>query len=471
MIRHRLKAVGGFAAFAVAGALALAEPAAGDEVTGVAEQPIVIESSQGELVRLARPASNVFIADPEVADVQVKSPRLVYVFGKRPGVTTLYAVDGNEQVLARRRVSVSHNLSKLSDSLRDLLPDARLEARSVDGTIVLSGDVNTATDAEDARRLARRMVKEDAQVVSRISVHAPNQVQLRVKVAEVSRDVLKKFGVNWNSLFSPGNFLFGLFTGRAPFVLTGDLAGALIRDGEGAGSITAGYRGNTANVDAVLDALDDEGLVSILAEPNLTALSGEQATFLAGGEFPIIVPDGETRNTVEFKQFGVSLSFKPTLVGDNRISLKVAPEVSQLSQAGAVSANGFSIPALTTRRALTTVELGSGQSFVIAGLLQSNTNHDIQKFPGLGDIPVLGTLFRSTRFQRNETELVIIVTPYIVRPVSTRLALPTDGFTPPTDVDRILFGRSYAQQTGRGRSNAAGTTGQGLVGPAGFVLD
>jgi pilus assembly protein CpaC len=201
-------------------------------------------------------------------------------------------------------------------------------------------------------------------------------------------------------------------------------------------------------------------------------VSGESATFLAGGEFPILVPDNDNRTTVQFKQFGVSLAFKPVLINDNHISLKVNPEVSQLSSAGAVQFNGFVVPALTTRRAQTTVELGSGQSFVIAGLIQNNVTHDVSKLPGLGEIPVLGALFRSDRFRRNESELVIIVTPYIVRPVSAPvLAAPTDGLVPASDADRYIYGRSHGTRATSAPSGPIGPDGQGLIGPAGYVLD
>ncbi|MFZ0695346.1 MAG: secretion system protein, partial [Alphaproteobacteria bacterium] len=220
-----------------------------------------------------------------------------------------------------------------------------------------------------------------------------------------------------------------------------------------------------------------EGLVSILAEPNLTAVSGESANFLAGGEFPIPTPQpgqtgGAATITVTFKQFGVSLSFTPTVLKNNLINLKVVPEVSQLSTTGAVQIDGFQIPALTTRRAETTVELGSGQSFAIAGLFQNDTTNNLSKFPGLGDLPVLGPLFRSNQFQRNETELVIIVTPYIVRPVSgMKMASPTDGLVAPNDYDRVLLGQAYKPQLQDKNPAPVGPDGKGLSGPVGFMMD
>ncbi len=456
-----------FVSFAILGGVSAAHRASAAEVVGTVDEAISLETSKGTLIRLSRPASTVFVADPEIADVQVKSPRLVYLTAKLPGETVVYAVDADEKVLLNQRVRVGHNLSRLRETLSRLLPESGIEVSSVDKTLVLSGRARTAKDAEDARLVASRLVKDDKDLVNNISVVAPNQVHLRVRVAEVSREILKQFGINWDAVFRSGNFLFGLATGN-PAV---NAAGSLIARNNGTGSILGSYRSGNLDLNGVIDALDSEGLITILAEPNLTAVSGESAKFLAGGEFPILVPEND-RISIEFKQFGVSLAFTPVLVGD-RISLRVNPEVSQLSTTGAVEISGFTIPALTTRRAETTVELGSGQSFAIAGLLQNNITRDLNKIPGLGDVPVLGGLFRSDSFQRNETELVIIVTPYIVRPVEApRIASPTDRLRTPTDGDRILRGELYRPHLAKNDQPVHGRGAPaGLVGPAGFVMD
>jgi pilus assembly protein CpaC len=455
-----------FVTFAILGGVSAAHRASAAEVVGTSEEPIRLEASKGTLIRLSRPASTVFVADPEVADVQVKSPRLVYVSAKLPGETVIYAVDADEKVLLNQRIRVDHNLSRLRESLERLLPGSGIEVDSVDKTLVLTGRVRTAKEAEDARVVAARLVGEEKDLVNKISVIAPNQVHLRVRVAEVSREILKQFGINWDAVFRSGNFLFGLATGNATAS-----AGSLITRNNGTNSVFGSFSGRNIDLNGVIDALDDEGLITILAEPNLTAVSGESAKFLAGGEFPILVPEND-RITVEFKQFGVSLAFTPVLVGD-RISLRVNPEVSQLSSTGAVEISGFTIPALTTRRAETTVELGSGQSFAIAGLLQNNITRDLQKLPGLGDVPVLGALFRSDSFRRNETELVIIVTPYVVRPVDApRMASPVDGLRAPTDGDRILRGQVYQPHLAHNAQPVHGRGAPaGLAGPAGFVMD
>jgi pilus assembly protein CpaC len=452
------------------------------EVIGSSTQSMQIEVSKGNLIRLERPAGTAFIADPTIADIQVKSARLIYVFGKKAGETTLYAVDENEQMLANFRIVVTHNLSRLRSSLRGALPEGGVNVDSVEGTVVMSGSVNSPVEAEDARRLAAAYLPADQEVLNRVRVEGSNQINLRVRIAEVSRQVVKQLGFNWDAAFSSGNFLLGVAQG-APVT---NAAGQFLARNPAA--LSSGAQGNVNNVfsslaspnfntNALIDALEAEGLVTVLAEPNLTALTGEAASFLAGGEFPIPVAQ-DTNNsgttiTVQFKQFGVSLAFVPTILNDKRINLRVRPEVSQLSTEGAVSFSNIQIPALTTRRAETTVELGSGQSFAVAGLLQNNTTHDISRFPGLGDLPILGALFRSDRFRRNESELVIIVTPYLVRPVSTatRLQTPVDGFVPPNDQDRVLHGMNSRPQLRQRPVQPLAGDGRGLVGPSGFVVD
>ncbi len=459
----RLRRLTGLALIVVALGWSGAAPAA-TTIEPSKDERINLETNKGVLIRLDRPATTVFIANPEIADIQVKSPRLIYILAKKPGETTLYAVDKAERVLVSRRITVNHNLSGLDKALKRLLPDSNITVSTVDSSLVLSGLVATATEAEDARRLAKSMIQEGGEVMLKLGVTAPNQVHLRVRVAEVSRSVIKQMGINWDALFSVGGFAIGL--------ATGNFVGAAASLGSTSSGITVSGKFNNLDLNGLIDALDDEGLITVLAEPNLTALNGKTATFLAGGEFPIIVAGEDNKLTVEFKEFGVSLAFTPTIIGGSRISLEVSPEVSQLSSAGAVELNGFSIPALTTRRAKTTVELGDGQSFAIAGLLQNNVSHDIDKFPGLGDIPMLGALFRSDTFKRNESELVIMVTPYLVRPVSaTKLASPTDGLKPPSDRDRILHGRMYRPTLTKGQRTLRAEDGKGLSGPAGFVLE
>ena len=401
---------------------------------------IEINVNKGVLVRLPEAASSVFVSNPELSDISVKSPELVYVTAKRVGETTFFALNGNDSVLASIDIVGTHDLTGVREALHSAL-SAAIEVQPISGGLMLTGRVNSAVDAEEARRITTLFIAEDEAIVNRLQVVGPNQVNLRVKVAEVSRDVLERIGFNFDGLMVTGNFQFGLATGRA-FL---DQFRRTIERPSGTGMAHLIYETSRADINTVIDALESEGLISLLAEPNLTALSGETASFLAGGEFPVPVVDRLGGASVEFKDYGVSLAFTPTVLTGNRINLKVMPEVSSISSAGAVTINAVNVPALTTRRASTSVELGSGQSFAIAGLLLANTDQNVDKFPGLGDLPILGALFRSTRFNRRETELVVIVTPYIVQPVSAG-ALATPG-------GRAASGQAHGREVaGDGRS-------------------
>jgi pilus assembly protein CpaC len=468
-------------------ALLMEVPAsAAPKVINTTGAPLVVDVGKGQLIQLERSAAAVFVADPDVADVQVKSPTLVYVFGKSGGETTLYAVGENDQVVLNVAVRVRHDVARVEEAIHKMVPRSAVSVVSIDDSLVLEGTVYSAAEGDDVRRVVERFVPDPKQLVNRMKVDAPNQVQLRVKVAEISRNVVKQFGINWESMFGSGNFLIGLATGRnvlnfLPNPSGANNLGAFATRGIGVGSATAdqvnnlslGFNAGSANFDALIDALDKQGLVSVLAQPNLSAISGEPASFLAGGEFPVPVPQSTTTGVptigIIFKKFGVSLEFVATIGANNRINMHVQPEVSQLSNQGSITIVGAQVPSLVVRRAETTIDLASGQSFAIAGLLQNNVNQTITKFPWLGDVPVLGALFRSDAFQRNETELVIIVTPYIVRPVAVanRLQSPTDGYVTSSDADLLVRGTEYKQQpvaTPAGRSS-------GLVGPVGFELE
>ena len=453
--------------------LAGLRPAAAAELIPTAADVVTIEVNEGNLVRIERPAAAVFIANPEIAEVAVKSPRLIYVFAKKPGETTLYAVDQKEAVVANLRLVVTHDLSRLSEGLTKMVPQGQVTAQSIDGAIVLTGAVATATEAEDARRLAARFLGDGEEVINRLQVTAPNQVNLRVRIAEVSRGTLRQFGINWEALADVGDFTFGLATGNPIFGeleevgTTGTVVQPLLTRQNGVNNVIGGYHSDDVDVNTLIDLLAEDNLIAILAEPNLTALSGETASFLAGGEFPVPVPDDDGI-AIEYKNFGVGLSFTPTVLSANRISMRVNPEVSQLSNEGAVVIEQIQVPSLTTRRADTTVELASGQSFAIAGLLQNNSSYDHSRVPGLGDLPILGDLFKSDRFNRQETELVIIVTPYIVKPIDdpTAIALPTDAVIGPS-------GRRVAEEdaAAKGQSQTTISPAPGLAGAGGFVVE
>ncbi len=447
--------------------IGVAAAAGAAQVISGAGRAVHVELNKGALVRLDRPAHTVFVADPEICDIQVKSPSLVYLFAKKAGATTLYAVDNNERVLANFEITVTPNLTRLSEAVRSLYPDADISLSSVEDSIIIDGVVGNATVSENVRRMAARFIGQKVDLINRLGIAAPTQINLRVRIAEVNRNVEKQLGINWQVAFSDG--LRMLFSTVNPFSLSGFASSTTE-------SVGFGGRPGNWDINAIIDALDTEGMISILAEPNLTAVSGETASFLAGGEFPILVPNGDDKIVVQFKKFGVSLAFTPTFIGGKRINLHVRPEVSQLSNEGAISVpigigGTITIPALTVRRAETTVELGSGQSFAIGGLLQNDTTHDVRRFPLLGNIPVVGRLFSSDRFRRNESELVIIVTPYIVRPTSTRLAAPTDGFAPPHDFERYTTTGTWRRNPVVGPRTTVGGDGTRVIGPVGFVLE
>jgi pilus assembly protein CpaC len=451
--------------------------------------PILLEAGKGTLIRLNAPAATVFIANPDIADVQVKSPSLIYLSGKQPGETVIYAVDASDNVLLHSPVRVEHDLSRVRESMRQLMPGENISVDSVENSLVLNGNVSTAGRAEKARALAASVASatdvKNAVVVNQLAVNTPNQVNLRVKIAEVNRTALKALGFNFFK--QPANCVAGGATGVGGMAC-GNVSNFLVQTNNPVTNqaITAvnqfafGFGGS--HLESILDALGQENLITTLAEPNLTATSGQTASFLAGGEFPVPIAgngqgNGGVNITVEYKTFGVALDFTPTILDATHLSLKVRPEVSQLSTTGAVSVPltataVVTIPALTVRRAETTVDLASGESFALAGLLQHTAEQDISKIPWLGDIPVLGQLFRSNLFQHNETELVIIVTPYLVKPSPTQLAAPTDGFFLPHDAERIATNATYKQTLPgpqRGPQPAGGQPG--IIGPVGFKLD
>lgn len=445
---------------------------------GASGKPIALETGKGVLIHLPHPAATVFIANPEVADVNVKSPSLIYLTAKAPGDTALYAVDAQDHVLLNSPVHVEHDLSRVRQTLSAIAPGENVRVSSVDNSLVLSGNVSSAARAERLRSLAASIAGETkGTVVNRLSVATPNQVNIRVKIAEIDRNVLKALGVNWSKASLTG--ATGEPTSTTSFVTQNPLTSGAIQNVN-----ELGIAFGTANSRTLvfLDALSQEGLVTTLAEPNLTATNGQPASFLAGGEFPVPVAGqaatggGIPTITVAFKTFGVALDVTPTIVDPEHIILRIRPEVSQLTTTGEVSVplsptQTVTIPALTVRRADTTVELATGQSFLLGGLLQNTETQNISKVPGLGDIPVVGQLFRSEQFQRGESELVIVVTPYLVKPTVMSLAAPTDGFVSAHDAQKIISGDTYRQTLPNPSKGPLGAGGQGLVGTVGFRLD
>ncbi len=432
--------------------------------------PIDLTLNTGKLIKLDSTAASVFVGNPELADVQVQSPTVIYIFAKKPGKTNLFALDRKGTVLLNSPVQISHDVGSLENALKEIDPQGFIKARSVEGGLVLTGRAASAAVSADAHNLAS-LYAPSGNVLNRIIVEGSQQVNLRVQVAEVARSVTKQLGVNWENLSNLGNFTIGAGIGRD--IVSG---GTITRLGS-ASSFVAGFNDGQTSIQGMIDALEDEGLITVLAEPNLTALSGETASFLAGGEFPVPVPQDDGAISIDYKEFGVSLTFTPNLVGNNRINLKVRPEVSQLSSASAINVNNVFVQSLLTRRAETTVELASGQSFVLGGLLNSDSDNNVSKTPFLGELPIIGALFRSVSFQRNETELVIIVTPYLVEPTNSRIALPTDGYVPPNDTDHYRDGKLFKpteEVTKAPAQSGSSTAANGdvkLIGPAGFIME
>ena len=428
------------------------------------QESYAISVHGGRLIRLPEAATNVFVADPDVADVQVPSPTAVYILGKKAGTTNLFALNQAGETVLAASISVSYDSGAIKTLFNQEVPNGRITAHSVPGGIVLDGEASSEADVQHAVDLAQGFIGTGDKVFNHITLDAPNQVNLRVRIAEMNRTVAKELGFNWNAAFNDGTFAFGLESGQP---------GTITNPDQITGQFTKGH----FNLQTLVDALAQQGVITTLAEPNLTAVSGETASFLAGGEFPIPVADtpatgnGYPTITVEFKQFGVSLNFIPTVLSPDRISLKVKPEVSQISDQYSFKSNDITIPGLQVRRAETTVELASGQSFAIAGLMDNRTTNAMSHVPGIGNLPVLGPLFQSSEFQRQEDELIIIVTPFIVQPIKVaqdQIPTPVDQFAPTTDIGRDFGQHLAVPQKPEGSKGAVTGSGQGLTGNAGF---
>ncbi|MEQ1509226.1 MAG: type II and III secretion system protein family protein [Sphingopyxis sp.] len=443
---------------------------------------LLLSVGRGRLINLPAPMVDVFVANQAVADVQVRSSTQLYVFGKAPGETSVYATDASGRVVYSVVTRVGNNIETIDQMLTLAMPDAHVTVTTMNGIVLLTGTVAAPEDAAEADRLVTAFVGEGTRVLSRLQTATPLQVNLQVRIAEVNRSLVREIGGNLLSRDTGGNALTGgVFRGRNIGSITNDTSRLLQRtlpDGRVqfydpytgatisnpaqiaqaftinplASATTLALGGRMFGLDLLgaLDLGERSGMVATLAQPNLTTVSGETADFLAGGEYPIPVPDPATGSiTIQYRKFGVSLAYTPTVLSDGRISLRVRPEVSELSTEGAIRLNGIEVPALSIRRAETTVELGSGESFMIAGLMSNRSISAIDSTPGLGDVPILGNLFRSDNFRRGDTELVIVVTPYLVRPVNASdIRLPTDALQNATMAQRLLGGIADGQTGG-----------------------
>ena len=467
------------------------------------------------LVEFPRDVRDVMVSNPQAVDAVVLSSNRVFLLARRIGEANAFFFDGNGEQFATLELFVERETAGLEEMLNRLIPGGNIKVEMINQTVILTGHVRSPADASRAANIAKQFVtvefetktaastegtavkkfnKQEGEsvVINLLQVEGEEQVMLRVVVAEVQRSLIKQFGVNLGAAINSGNFTTSILSennlplsaaeGLGGIPLAGiakGLAGNPLQvfnsfAGAGGGPATFGNSGiagswTTPNQSAayVLRALERDGLIKTLAEPNLTAVSGETARFLAGGEFPIPVVDTNGQISVVFKEFGVGVAFTPVVLSEGRISLKIESEVSELSNQGAVQIAALQIPAIKTRRASSTVELPSGGSLAMAGLLSEHTRQNIDGFPGLKDVPILGTLFRSRDFIRRETELVVIVTPYVVRPTARKdLARPSDGLGDATDMKGNFLGhvnRIY----GRGTAIPDG----GLKGDYGFIVE
>ena len=510
MLTRLLTLAGALAALTAAPALA--QPSGGPATLAAGpsggSQVLPLARGRSAYIDLPADARDVLVSNPAVADVVARTPRRYYVVANGPGQADAVFFDAAGNRILSLDIRVGQDAATVNDVIRRIVPNARVRVETVNESLILTGMVSNNAEADQVVRLAQTFVGGPAQVVNMLSVAGRDQVTLRVRIVEVERSVLRQFGFNLQAVLNQvgepqyllgtalgfatnggvvggANFGYNLDTTRQPASVEARTVGI---DGDGNPILrdfdvvnrnyplsqienTAGDPGLN-RAEATIQALERVGLVRTLAEPNLTSLSGEASRMLAGGEFPVPAGVDQAGNiTVEFKPFGVGLAFTPTVLSEGRISLKIATEVSELSPTGTFTYGPpnarISIPALSVRRAENTVELPSGGAMMIAGLLREQTRQTIDRIPGAGSLPILGSLFRSRDFVSGETELVIIVTPYIVRPTSpSNLQTPADGLIIANDAQTILMGRLNQ----RYRPNAP-ANGRRWLGPVGWALD
>lgn len=453
---------------------------------------IQVPLDKSRVVDLSQPAARISIANPAIADILAINERQIYINGKELGTTNMILWDDADRVQRQIGLEVTHDLQTLKQKLHQFLPKERIEVASAKGAIVLSGEVSSPTRLDAAMQLAQSFAGGAGGVINLLQVGGAQQVLLEVKVAEVQRSFGKQMGIDFLGTYDGGNIGINLVHDAAVIDIDavesidgGDVIDSLSQIISvyglrlpSTGGMLEILGGNFAGTSVALDIAASQGLARILAEPNLTTLSGQQAQFISGGEFPVPVysgSSGENQGTsIEFKPFGIELNFLPIVLDGDLISLEVKVSVSELSDEAAVVVGASNVssvtavPSLRTRGADSTVEVPSGQTIAIAGLLNEVTRTSGDRYPGLGDLPVLGTLFRSQQFQKRQTELVIFVTPKLARPFDTDLVkLPTDDFVDPSDVEFYLQGRLYGNRAPNrlDGSNPTSGSGTGRLGP------
>jgi len=435
---------------------------------GAASSALNVPMNRAVVVESDVPFAELSIANPGIADISSLSDRTIYVLGKEPGRTTLTLLGADGRLITNVEVHVTPDIAEFKERLEQILPGENIEVRTANTGIVLSGTVSSISRLDRALELAERYAPD--RVSNLMSVGGTQQVMLKVRFAEMQRSVSKSLS---SSIALQGSTLgdkLGL-AGITNSLTSSDVANTTVPSGENNGAFLFGFNAGGVEVGILLEALEARGVVRTLAEPNLTALSGQEAKFLAGGEYPIPVSQDGGSITIEYKPFGVELNFTPRVIDNDVINLELSAAVSSLDSANGFTANGFTVDAFKRRETSTTVEMRDGESFAIAGLLQDDFMDLSGQVPWVGDIPILGSLFRSAEYARKQTELVIIVTPHLVTPTRGEvLALPTDRVQPPSERDLFLFGRitaDKAPQTG----GAGEVARQDFSGSYGYVLD
>jgi pilus assembly protein CpaC len=429
--------------------------------------------SKSTVIQSPEAVRRVSLVSPEIADAMVLTPRQIYLTGKASGLTHVTLWNMDDKVIGILELEISPDISRLKEMLHRILPEEKsVRIHSAHDQITLSGTVSSAANLSQVLALAGPFApldeKKEPKIINFLEVAGVHQVMLEVRISEMSRSLLKRLGFNFNYVSSSARvFGLSLLNQLTSLPAAGfPTAGVEVSD-----SVNAIFRFLSSDTTwtVFIDALKEEGLLKVLAEPTLITLSGKTANFLAGGEFPIPVPQssggGGTTITIEYKPFGVGLNFTPTVLSNKKINMQVTPEVSDLDFSNALTISGFVVPSVTTRRVSTVIELADGQSFAIAGLLKDDVREIVSKFPLLGDIPILGALFRSTSFSKNESELIVIVTPHLVKPLDmAKQTLPTDQYVEPSDLEFYLLG----SMEGRGKPNPV--KGSGLEGQFGHIL-
>lgn len=437
-------------------------------------QKISLMTGKSLVIETANPVKRVSLAAPAFADAMVLSPRQVYLTGKSPGLTNLTLWEG-DTIVAAFDVEVSPDVIRLKQMMNEILPqETNIRVSALHDTITLSGTVSNTANLSQALAVAGPFGK----ILNLLEVSGVQQVMLEVRISEVQKSLMRRLGINFNGVSADGT-KFGVSVLNNLSVLSGQGLNFPV-GGVGQTDISAPAMNLSRSVNALfrfthngsiwtgfIDALKEQGLLTVLAEPTLTTLSGQTASFNAGGELPIPEASGLGTVAIKYKKFGVGLSFTPTVLSDGKISMHVAPRVSELDYSNAIASSGFVIPAFSEREVSTVVELADGQSFAVAGLLNESVTETVSKFPLLGDIPILGALFRSTAFKKNETELVIIVTPHLVKPLDmAKQTLPTDSFSDPGDFKFYLMGI----MSGKAKEKTAVSLSKGFDGEVGHIM-